>query len=477
MPRLPSDDPHRPRYHFLPPANFMNDPNGLIQWQGRYHLFYQYNPEGPFPGPKHWGHAISTDLVHWSDLPIALSPTPGGPDQDGCWSGYAIAHDGAVAVVYTGVRGSAQLPCVATSYDPDLVTWAKHAGNPVIAAPPPDLDTLIFRDHTVWKEDGTWYQLVGSGIAEVGGTALLYRSTDLIDWEFLHPICVGDKNRTDPIWTGLCWECPSFFALGNQHVLIVSVTDDQVGYYAAYLAGDYAGLRFTPQIEGIVDFGPSFYAPQVFVDDSGRRVMFGWLREGRSERAQRAAGWSGVMSLPRVLSLLPDGGLGMVPAPETQSLRRNHQRFDVTTISPETSSLPDSVCGDSLELLAVFELGDAAECGVNVRCSPDGEEATVISYDSASQTLTLDARKSTLDEDATGIVSSARVPLSGNEPVQLHIFLDRSVIEVFANGRACITARVYPSRPDSLGVHAFARGGDARLRSLDVWEMEAIWAS
>jgi beta-fructofuranosidase len=458
----------------LPPANFMNDPNGLIQWQGRYHLFYQYNPEGPFPGPKHWGHAVSTDLVHWDDLPIALSPTPDGPDEDGCWSGYAVQHDGAVTVVYTGVRGAAQLPCVATSRDPDLVTWTKHPGNPVIAAPPSDLDILIFRDHAVWQGNGAWFQLVGSGFADAGGTALLYRSTDLINWEYLHPLCAGDRNRTEQIWTGLCWECPSFVPLGDQHVLVMSVTDDLVGYYAAYLAGAYVDLRFAPKTEGIVDFGPSLYAPQVFVDDSGRRIMFGWLREGRTERAQRAAGWSGVMSLPRILSLLPDGALGMVPAPELQTLRRNHRRFNDLTISPKTGSLPDTMDGDCLELLAVFEPGDAAGCGLKVRCSPDGEEVTVISYDCASQTLMLDARNSTLDEEATGVVSSARVPLSANEPLRLQVFLDRSVIEVFANGRACMTARIYPSRPDSLGVQVFERGGSARLRSLDVWEMDSI---
>ncbi len=270
-PRLPSDDPHRPRYHFLPPANFMNDPNGLIQWQGRYHLFYQCNPEGPFPGPKHWGHAASADLVHWTDLPIALSPAPGGPDEDGCWSGYAVQHDGEVSVVYTGVRGPAQLPCVATSVDAQLVTWTKHPGNPVIAAPPPDQDILIFRDHAVWREDGTWYQLVGSGIDGAGGTALLYRSADLIEWEYLHPIHVGDKNRTEPIWTGLCWECPSFFALGDRQVLVVSVTDRPGGL-----------LRCLPRRRLR---RPSVHAP----DRGNRRLRSILLRAAGLRRRRRSA--------------------------------------------------------------------------------------------------------------------------------------------------------------------------------------------
>ena len=100
-------DRQRPRYHFLPPANWLNDPNGLIQWRGRYHTFYQYNPNGPFHGTIHWGHAISDDSVHWEHLPIALAPTPGGPDADGCWSGCAVDHDGVPTLIYTGLAGRA----------------------------------------------------------------------------------------------------------------------------------------------------------------------------------------------------------------------------------------------------------------------------------------------------------------------------------------------------------------------------------
>ena len=155
-------DPHRPQYHFLPPANWMNDPNGLIQWRDHYHLFYQYNPHGPVWGSIHWGHAISDDLAHWRDLPIALEPTPGGVDEDGVFSGCAVDDDGVPSILYTGVRRLAddsrvELPCLATSSDDELRTWHKHPHNPVIASPPPGVDVLGFRDHSVWQEDGTWY--------------------------------------------------------------------------------------------------------------------------------------------------------------------------------------------------------------------------------------------------------------------------------------------------------------------------------
>ena len=153
---------------------------------------------------------------------LAHKPTPGAPDEYGVFSGCAVDADGVPTVVYTGVRtppglGRIERPCLATSTDDDLVDWRKYPGNPVIEAPPPGFDLLGFRDHGIWREDGTWYQVIGSGIRDVGGTAFLYRSPDLVRWEYVHPICVGDRTET-----GDMWECPDLFQLGDQHVLMVS---------------------------------------------------------------------------------------------------------------------------------------------------------------------------------------------------------------------------------------------------------------
>ncbi|MFC1976639.1 glycoside hydrolase family 32 protein, partial [Chloroflexota bacterium] len=279
-------DPHRPQYHFLPPANWMNDPNGLIQWQGQYHMFYQHNPHGAFWGSMHWGHAVSEDLVHWTHLPLAMTPTPGGPDVDGCFSGCAVNHNGTPTFIYSGYleNVSYQLPCLATSTD-DLLTWQKYSGNPVIPLPPDDLEIVGFRDHSVWQEGDTWYQVIGAGIKDVGGTALLYKSKDLIYWDYINPILIGDKNETDPVWTGTMWECPDFFALGDKHVLLISVFDDQT-LYTAYFIGTYANHKFSPEILRKLDSGDNhFYAPQKLIDDKGRRILWGWLQEGRSREA------------------------------------------------------------------------------------------------------------------------------------------------------------------------------------------------
>jgi beta-fructofuranosidase len=467
-------DPHRPRYHFLPPSNWMNDPNGLIQWKGRYHLFYQYNPFAPVWGSIHWGHSLSDDLVHWRDLPIALAPTPNSVDEYGVFSGCAFPNnDGVPTLMYTGVKKSAdgsriERPCLATSTDDDLVTWEKYAGNPVIAASPPGFDVLGFRDHGVWKEDDTWYQVIGSGIRGVGGTVFLYRSADLVHWDYVQPICIGDSNET-----GDMWECPDLFPLGDRHVLMVSPIPLRK---TLYFSGSFREHRFQAAYQGVVDDGGYFYAPQSFTDSQGRRIMFGWLWEGRDESAQRAAGWAGVMSLPRVLGLRSDGTLSVEPAVELHSLRGRHVGLQDATVGP-LSPTPVDLQGAALEIVAEFLPSQADQVGLKVRCAPDGSEQTLVAYDPGSGWLSIERERSSLDAAVHREPHGTRVKLVDGENLTLQVFVDHSVIEVYANGRACLTSRVYPSRADSIGVELFARGGSARLRKLDVWEMGSIWGA
>ena len=159
----------RPALHFAPQRNWMNDPNGLIQWRGRIHLFYQHNPGGMTLEHIAWGHASSTDLWNWADHPLALEPGPFGPDRDGCWSGCAVVHDGTPHLLYTGLRGPVTLPCLAAASDQDLIRWSRYERNPVIAGPPPEPGVRAFRDHAAWQAGSAWYQVIGGGLADRGG--------------------------------------------------------------------------------------------------------------------------------------------------------------------------------------------------------------------------------------------------------------------------------------------------------------------
>jgi beta-fructofuranosidase len=369
-------------------------------------------------------------------------------------------------MIYTGLRDPVQRPCLATSAD-DLLTWTKYAGDPLIAAPPPEMDQIDFRDHCVWKEDGVWYQVIGSSVPGVGGAALLYRSPDLRNWEYLHPLCAGDKRTT-----GTMWECPDFFPLGDKHVLVISPIPLRK---AIYLVGTYAEQRFTPERIGEVDVGGHLYAPQTLRDQQGRRIMFGWLWEGRSIEAHEAAGWAGVMSLPRVLSLRPDGWISFEPAPELVALRDAHRRWEAVPVLSAEYFAPE-IQGNRLEIAVELAPGDATTCGIDVLRSPDGAEYTRIVYDRARRRLEIDRRHSSSNAEDQHDVLGGDLELSEGEPLRLRIFVDSSVVEVFANGRICATSRVYPSRRNSSGVALFAEGGASEARSIDIWEIGPIWA-
>jgi beta-fructofuranosidase len=464
-------DQHRPQYHFLPEANWMNDPNGLIQWGDTYHMFYQYNPNGPFHGTIHWGHATSTDLVHWQHEPIALAPDEGGPDAHGCWSGYALNNNGMPTLIYSGNRNSVQLPCMATS-DDDLRTWHKYPGNPLIPAPPEGLDLLAWRDHTLWQERDGWHMLMGAGIRDQGGAVLHFRSVDLVQWEYLGPLLQGDLHEHQPIWTGPIWECPDFFALGEQQVLVISVCDYSAPHSNVAFVGHYKGV-FTPTTLHTLDHGRRyFYAPLSFPTSSGRRIMFGWIPEGRNGDAQRAAGWSGVMSLPRELFISSEGKLAMRPIEELQQLRKAQRTWEQIDISTKTLTMLDDQAGNNLELNVELLPGQHGSCGVVVCCSPDGQEQTRIWYNLERGQLVLDRSLSSLDSEVDHENHTAPLALAVGELLRLQIFLDGSVIEVFANDRFTITSRIYPTKADAIGIGLFAEQTSGLATRVDSWQMK-----
>ncbi len=463
-----SGDTSRPAYHFTPPANWLNDPNGLVKWNGCYHLFYQYNPAGPFHNTIHWGHAVSDDLLTWRDEPVALSPSPDGPDRDGCWSGCAIDDDGTPTVLYTGGNGRTQLPCLATAEDPDLRHWRKHGDNPVIEEPPPEVDVVEtehwdaeFRDHSVWREGDTWYQVIGTGVDGAGGAALLYSSDDLRDWRYEGPLLVGGGEG------GAVWECPEMLDLGGKQLLHVSNYEDVL-----YFVGELDNREFRVDRRGVLDHG-DFYAPQS-MRDGDRSLTWGWLPEARDLGAQWDAGWSGALSVPRVLSLGPGGRLRQSPAEEVAALRERRlaapESFDLDS---ERRTLDAS--GRTLELQVEVALSDATAFELTAFESPDGGERTPIRYTREGELL---VERASSSRDPRATADTQRMTVTPyDEPLSLRIFLDGSVVEVFANRRHCLTSRVYPTRGDSTGLSVRAEGGRATVRSLSVWQLRSAFAT
>lgn len=489
-----ASDRHRPRFHLLPPSAWLNDPNGPLYWNGRYHLFYQYCPTVSNFGTKYWGHAVSIDLVHWKNLGIAIAPTPGGPDKNGCWSGSAVVVNGVPTIVYTGATWSAEnefaerkkgiiperqmVAVAADPTDPYLRKWTKIADNPVLAAPPEGIKAVGWRDPSLWKEGNTWYMVIGSGELGTGGLALLYSSKDLRKFTYLHPMAVAkaDPNSQDSTrpFTSM-WECPEFFFLEGKPILLVARGNK-------YLTGKYIEHRFHQEFEGQIDCGMVAYAQKTMEDAEGRRIWWAWIHEKRSSKAQVAAGWAGVMSLPRRLTLLTDGALGVEPVPELKDLRQGQKRLSNKKIESNGPLLVDGFASDCAEIEVEIELGDAQQAGLRVRSTSDGSEQTLIGFDRSSQTLFCDTTAASKDPETSKLPSYFPNPgmqggvlrLEKTEPLCLRVYVDASVVETFANGKLSLSDRVYPSNPASLGIGLFARGGTAHLRSMTLWELKPI---
>jgi beta-fructofuranosidase len=472
-------DPHRPLYHFLAPANWMNDPNGAFFWKGKYHLFYQYNPHGPFWGTIHWGHAASSDLVHWEDLPIALAPSKDGPDKDGCWSGCVVNDRGVPTALYTGLEP--QTVCLATS-DDDLRTWKKHPV-PVIGGPPPGLaltgfpsitnhPSADFRDPYVWREGGRWFLLIGAGQRERGGLALLYESEDLRHWRYLRPALAAvvgtDCNNM--------WECPVLLRSENRGALLISPHPE--AKHVHWIGGEWQNGALRERRRGKLDWGEYVYAPQCLREENagaGRYLLWTWVKEGRTPKAQRAAGWSGLLSLPKACRLDAEGGLIVTPAAELTALRTEAQTLEEATLTPASDDPFAGFEGDCLEVEAELSSSGPTVCDVIVRASPDQTECTAIRYRSADGLLTVDGSRSSLDPDVDRPTVSGPLRPDDQGVIRFRAFLDRSVLEVFVADRACATQRLYPTRDDSLGLGFRVRGGSVRVHRLSAWRLASIW--
>ena len=455
-------DPTRPQFHLLPARNWMNDPNGPIYFNGMYHMFFQYNPLAPVWGDMSWNHAISPDMIHWKHLPVALTPTPDSPDSFGCFSGSAIAVGPRVYQVYTGTKeGPRELAtirdgedriqesqCLAYSDDAKLVHWTKMP-QPIVPLPPPGMKVTGFRDPSAWKSGNAYYMTVGSGESKVGGCVLLYRSTDMKHWEYLHQLTSGTWNgkpTPNPCDDGEMWECPDFFPLNDGHVLIYSTLGK-----VYWQSGDFdlATLKFHPKKAGELDLG-AFYAPKSQLDAHGRRILWGWIQERRPESAMREAGWSGMMSLPRLMSLDKDGTLRVDTLPDLHRLRE--------------AALPGAASHDAVSQTLSRATGEILCTG-----APGGAFELTMGYGETEI-----VRVSYLPEKHAFMADSKEIVLNAEDSPELHAYVDGSVIELILGQRIGYTKRFYyegKTAPDITVTASHSSGGRPDLKA---WSIQPI---
>ncbi|KAF7090155.1 hypothetical protein CFC21_092959 [Triticum aestivum] len=536
----------RTGFHFQPEKNWMNDPNGPVYYKGWYHLFYQYNPDGAIWGNKiAWGHAASRDLLRWRHLPVAMSPDE-WYDINGVWSGSAtILPDGRIVMLYTGsTNASVQVQCLAFPTDPSdplLINWTKYENNPVMY-PPPGVGAKDFRDPTTaWFDgsDDTWRLVIGSKDDRHAGMVMTYKTKNFIDYELVP----GLLHRVPG--TGM-WECIDLYPVEGMrgidmtdavaaattnggddvlHVMKESSDDDRHDYYAL---GRYDAAKntWTPlDVDADLGIGlrydwGKFYASKTFYDPAKkRRLLWGWVGETDSERADVAKGWASLQSTPRtvVLDIKTGSNLLQWPVEEVETLRTNSTDLGGVTID-HGSVFPLSLHrATQLDIEATFRLDPlditvTNEADVGYNCSTSGGAAGRGMLGPFGLLVLADARRHGGDAERTAVyfyvargldgglnthfchdetrssrandivkrVVGHTVPVLNGEELSVRVLVDHSIVESFAmGGRLTATSRVYPTEAiyANAGVYLFNNATSARVTttSLVVHEMDSSY--
>lgn len=447
-------DPWRPIFHVTAPAQWVNDPNGPIFHKGFYHLFYQLTPDQDESGIKYWGHARSRDLVKWEHLPIAIAPSA-DLGEESIWSGCCVVNGlGTPLAFYTSI-GKGKSPFTeatqwAATSDDDLIHWRKIPGNPVLTEAAHDGRKVYdWRDPFVFRAGTKTFMVLGGSLNESkGGQAVVNiyeaENAELTKWEYRGVLfqLPDAEARTA--------ECPNFFKLGDEWVLFVSPYG-KVQYYVG--AFDAETCRFVPRARGWLDYGPNFYAPNTMLVPDGRRLVWGWVNGFQGGR-----GWNGCLSLPRELRISRDGQLRQTPAPQLAKLRGPGISLKNLPIDGRKSIFEVSRT-NSFEVELELELQMARGIHFSVQGANPVPPVT-LSYDGLELRL--------LD---------ARAPLAlpkANRVLKLRLFMDRSVLEVFADDRVCLTRRIDPLEGD-IRMEIRAKTGAARLKRIQAWPLKTIW--
>jgi sucrose-6-phosphate hydrolase SacC (GH32 family) len=443
-----AEDPARPAFHFRPPAQWMNDPNGTIFFGGYYHLFYQFNPYGDGWGNMHWGHARSKDLVRWEVLPIALWPSK-ARGEDHVFSGGAMLDaEGKPVLFYTSVGdGRPNEQWSALPVDANALAWRKNPANPLLTTTLPDGTVLGggMRDPFPVASGGRKFMVVG-GDTETEAVIPLYESKDptLGIWDYLGIVWKAPKSVMEfP-------ECPNFFPLGDKWVLLLSpyrAVEYRIGTF------DPDAPLFVHETEGKLDPSDQFYATNIATTPEGQTILFGWVR-GFPEKK----GWNGCLAVPRLLTLGDDNHPRQHPVPALEALRGQAVSVPEIELIDSARSV-EGISTDQIEVKVSLGRVDKGRTGLRLGRAGGAEVAW------NGETLMVGGFSVALPEKLLKV-----------ESLDLHVFLDRSVLEVFAADGLVAVTRAVPYRTDGPPVlEVFATGGFGKVTNLQAWPIKGIW--
>jgi beta-fructofuranosidase len=478
----------RPRVHPIPPANWTNEPHGLVRVGDAWHMFYQRTPNGPYKTQMHWGHMSSRDLVTWEHQPDALRPElqtdKFGFDMKGIWSGHVITDGGKAFAFYTSVNHGDRLAAsnpgiaMAVSEDAQLREWKKLG--PILNT----RDVKDFRDPYLWKEGDTWHMIIGAALESGGGLEYLVLKPDEkgARWQRQRRFTELSYRVMDP--GSDIWEMPVFERLSDQvSVLVVNPIGGRISKYgepatrAVYWTGEWSGGVFKPffTTPKNLDLVPGHLAPTVGRAADGGLRAIGIIDERRTPPSQERAGWANMFSLPRVWTLLPDQRtLGQAPAPELIALRGESRwvRTDLA-IGNEPVKLANDL--HAYELLVELDPARAASApiAIDVLASDDGREFTRLIFDAAKGRVSVDKSQSTLSPDNEGpLVLNGEYASAAFGPMRsLRVIVDGSAIEVFVNDAAAYAVRSYPSLAGSTQLRLATRGAQPLSAKVQLWPL------
>lgn len=456
---------NRPTFHFSNLVGWMNDPNGFSEYKGEYHLFFQYFPYATQWNDMHWGHAKSTDFIKWDYLPVALAPDQ-AYDNFGVFSGSAIEDGEKQVLIYTGVEEKTlengekkitQNQCIAVG---DGINYEKMPSNPVITSDllPKGSSREDFRDPKMWKQDGRYYVVVGSRNRDGSGQVALFYSDDLRNWKFGS---ILDQSRN---MLGKMWECPDFFPLNGQQVLMISPQEMEAvdyefhnGNNAAFLVGAYDKdkMRFDRKSVQNIDYGLDFYAPQTMLTEDGRRIMIAWMQSWDNPMYPAEQKWSGMMTFPR--ELYEKGQkVYQMPVSELENYRTNKVTYENVLLEKEIHL--EGIQGRSLDLLLQIKSEEYGKC--RMKLASDATHYSEIIYDYEDSILTFDRTHSGLKRDC--ISTRSMRAESQDSILKLRILVDLYSIEIFVNdGEKVMTSLIYTSK-NADGI-TFSGNGRTRL--------------
>lgn len=451
-----TDKESKPLFHISAPAGWINDPNGFSVYNGKIHLFYQYYPYLREWGPMHWGHSTTSDMIKWEQLPCVLAPDE-EYDKKGCFSGSAIEADGKHVLVYTGVTriklpdGSEQErqnQCIAFG---DGLNYVKHENNPVVTGDmlPENCSRIDFRDPKIWKEDDTYYLIVGSKDLNNVGQVVLCSSKNLTDWQFETILAANSTGKI-----GTMWECPDFFGLEDKHVLICSPQSMKAdkyefhnGHNSVYFLGDYDKENhvFIKEEPHTLDYGMDFYAPQTTLLPDGRRVMIAWMKSWDACVVPDSQDWQGMMTLPRELEI-KDGRIWQKPVKEIENYRANKCHYTDKKIDCYTTF--DGIKGRTLDM--TVELSGEEYNNFTVEMACDDEYSTAFTYNRVAGVLEIDRTCCGVTKD---VVCVRKIKIADTDrKLKLRFIMDRQSIELFINDgqQVATTAICTPLQADGI---------------------------